>query len=659
MNNELLLEWCILNNPGVKQDVFPNDTNLSDKYTTEEDDKNYSYDGVKNRELQNASDLDKNLGTTTHAVKSKQYVSTNSKSKNKDNDTKGMKQNDLKFGSDWINPKIAKIFFEMYEDGDEIHAKKLLKYAWLQGRLDNSNFSMLKDQSNPIDVNGNLNNITRYIQTLRSAADLNRVTNTNVYTDEDLAYIHSFIVDGSQRFNLNALDDKGHYIKDANNNTINNRTLLSKKVLDVLMSFPPWQKEFILAYTRIKGEIRNVLENGKTKLYRGLYLKDTNILYNKNIYTSNKTLYNVLQNDYNSTTTDIAKAMYFALSPTEKRIDHHSVILSFNANKNVFNIPYTMYLNGKNGKYSESEINILRDDELKNITDVELYIGPKAINNKFLQVIDDNANLPTIAVRDGSNKKNRYNIRYATKSIHLFKAENSKPLERFNIIDRYENVPEITEQFKHAYYTLILATDSSNNIRLFLLDKFGNEMCECSIATNISKERIKTRFKELKLQYYVNNDNPEKLSLKVLGPSERGNGLANYASVAFTYDYNYIQHEEADIEYQKNVKDAFTTMIVNIVNNNEVIDTILKQRAKTLFDFNEDEFEQIINNAKEEKRKDDEAKAAAAKAAEEAELEKQKQKVREEKNNNIKSLIDTCANKCKDIFMNKDIYVTI
>ena len=36
MNNKLLLEWCILNNPGVKQDVFPNDTNLSDKYTTEE-----------------------------------------------------------------------------------------------------------------------------------------------------------------------------------------------------------------------------------------------------------------------------------------------------------------------------------------------------------------------------------------------------------------------------------------------------------------------------------------------------------------------------------------------------------------------------------------------------------------------------------------------
>lgn len=41
MNNELLLEWCILNNPGVKQDVFPNDASLSDKFTTDEDDANY------------------------------------------------------------------------------------------------------------------------------------------------------------------------------------------------------------------------------------------------------------------------------------------------------------------------------------------------------------------------------------------------------------------------------------------------------------------------------------------------------------------------------------------------------------------------------------------------------------------------------------------
>ena len=41
MNNELLLEWCILNNPGVKQDVFPNDSSLSDKFTTDEDDATY------------------------------------------------------------------------------------------------------------------------------------------------------------------------------------------------------------------------------------------------------------------------------------------------------------------------------------------------------------------------------------------------------------------------------------------------------------------------------------------------------------------------------------------------------------------------------------------------------------------------------------------
>lgn len=37
MNNKLLLEWCILNNPGVKQDVFPNDANLDTNFTTDSD----------------------------------------------------------------------------------------------------------------------------------------------------------------------------------------------------------------------------------------------------------------------------------------------------------------------------------------------------------------------------------------------------------------------------------------------------------------------------------------------------------------------------------------------------------------------------------------------------------------------------------------------
>ena len=145
MNNKLLLEWCILNNPGVKQDVFPNDSSLSDKFTTAEDDATYgSLTSIGNQSIHRSGVIDKLYKTNLKPSTTKQFPPQKKRGRPRADEPKievdktasNMKKNDLGKGSDWVNPKFTNLFFKiLFKDNDEVTAKKLLKYAWLQGKF--------------------------------------------------------------------------------------------------------------------------------------------------------------------------------------------------------------------------------------------------------------------------------------------------------------------------------------------------------------------------------------------------------------------------------------------------------------------------------------------------------------------------------------------
>lgn len=599
MNNELLLEWCILNNPGVKQDVFPNDTSISDKYTTEEDDANYGdIKAISKKELNAAKDLDKKYGTNIYSAKYKQY--------NPEKGESSMKQNDLKFGSDWTNPKFAALYFNLLNDKKYIQAEKLLKYAWLQGRLDNSNFNTLDDSELSIPKQKYYYTITKYINSL-NLETLKRATKNKSYTEEDLAEIKSYIVGDRQSYTVNKKDKTGKNITDKNNKNINNRTLLSKKILDAIFSFPPWKKEFSLAYMRIREKVKEITLNKNITLYRGIYLKDSNILYNTKIALAKDVLYNILQNDYNSATTDITRAMYFSLNP-DKKIDQHSIIIEFKATKNTVNIPYTMYLNGKNGKYSEFEINTL-NDKTPDINNIKIYIGAQSINNKFVQKINDTVDGTIIYARNKGNQSTIYSIDFKNDVIKHYKRNTSKPIDIFKILGRKDNVTEVTKYFDHAYYDLILTTDSNNKIHLFLYDKFVNELGDFGILQN-KEIKIKTEFESPngKLQLRYDSDAEE---YQLFGPAVKNketNSMVVWAKSKINYDYSYLQREDTAKAEQENIEKTIIKMIISFLNDDKTKKpdfNLFKSRVVSLLHINNERFDQLVDDAEKQKKFND------------------------------------------------------
>lgn len=215
MNNELLLEWCILNNPGVKQDIFPDNTDTDDKFTTWDDFYKYGLkDYVGDSSIARSEITDYDYETNLKKTVEKQY-----------NTDDGMKANDLKFGSDWINPRLAKTFFELYYDETDTnheHAKKFLKYAWLQGKLDSSKKDTNSDKSKEVKKSNELGknskteiyNITTYIKEL----DLNTLKANTGNSNFDQKYLDDFKakyidpVKGTQKFTAVQKDNNGKTI---------------------------------------------------------------------------------------------------------------------------------------------------------------------------------------------------------------------------------------------------------------------------------------------------------------------------------------------------------------------------------------------------------------------------------------------------------------
>ena len=96
-----------------------------------------------------------------------------------------MKQNDLLKGSDWVNPRIANEYIKLRIDRP-VSAKKLLKYAWLQGKLDNSGVSYPNNKQD-----NNKLSLAEYIKNL-TLDKLQKYTHTT-YSQEELNKIKSYI----------------------------------------------------------------------------------------------------------------------------------------------------------------------------------------------------------------------------------------------------------------------------------------------------------------------------------------------------------------------------------------------------------------------------------------------------------------------------------
>lgn len=563
----ILLEWCILNNPGVKQDIFQDKADEGDQFSTQSDIDNYgSKTAISANELNSAKAIDDKYGTNTYAIKKAQA-----------NSTKGMKQNDLLKGSDWVNPRIANEYIKLRIDRP-VSAKKLLKYAWLQGKLDNSGVSYPNNKQD-----NNKLSLAEYIKNL-TLDKLQKYTHTT-YSQEELNKIKSYIGKNDKNVDVEKFT------------SVKNRNKIDKKILDALIAFPPWKKEFDLAYTRIVLKLNNLFRDNYITLYRGLHLKDSNVLYNSKIFKDPKILYSVLQNDYNSATTDITRAMKFALDPKTKKLDQYSVIVEFKVNHDMLNIPFTMYLNGKNGRYSESEINTLKDDdELQNVKDINAYIGLQAINKKFEQNVIDNMSSKVIMAKDKANQSDVYVLNFMDeKNIikHLEKATNT-PFEIFKIIDRRENIKDISGNFKNEYYSLILAKDKNNKLHLFLFDRFVNELSDCQI---INSSELANKFGELKLQY-THRDRDDKDLYEIIGPGvgRKANTEVLIAQTIIDYNYSYLQREIAGEQYQKNITNAVMKMLKSDITNDDAI--AIKSRLKDLFNIDDKTFNKWYNSAK-------------------------------------------------------------
>lgn len=614
MNNELLLEWCILNNPGVKQDIFPYDKREGN-YTSKKEDNRYLMKSIGRRSEDNAGDFDTKFSANTKAGITAQFK-----------DTSGMKANDLADGSDWINPRLAKKFFNL----DEKHAKKLLRFAWLQGKLDSSKLSTNYDKSKkvintkeakknniPIPKDANYN-ITKYIQqvtlndlqfNLIGIIDDSKFNNVNFERElaEKLESIRKeYIKSDRQQFSNNGkqVDQYGY--------AISNKVLLDVFTLNILASFPLWNKEFEIAYDRIMSILKKFQQvNSSIKLYRGIYLKNnTNTLNNYKFFKENPDeLYKNLQNEYNSTTTELARAIYFAANPETEQLDHNSVIFEFDAKKDIINIPFTMYLNGKNGKYYESEVNILKDDtyknNFKNITNIQAYIGLSSINNAFANRIY-NLRSNVERARSSRNAIDLFNINFAKNRIEFINKETSaqnimfdikKSVIRTNInnaeeikyncvfiiaqVDKSTLPPELQTEARGKKKTIDMGI---NGKYYFLYDKFAHELITCEIKEEIS-ENIDLQ-DSLKLTYDYT---------KALYNISLNNNLI--ATAQLSYDYNYLQRGSVAETYKKELEKNIITILKPLTNNDELKSEldIIEEKIKTIFNYSQKDIDELVN----------------------------------------------------------------
>lgn len=615
MNNKLLLEWCILNNPGVKQDIFPYDKREGN-YTSKKEDDRYSMDSIARRSKENAEKFDKKFIANTKAGIAAQF-----------NDNSGMKANDLSDGSDWINPRLAKSFFNL----DEKHAKKLLRFAWLQGKLDSSKLSTNYDKSkkvvntkdakkNNISIPKDANyNITKYIQqvtltelqyNLIGIIDDSKFNNDNFERElaEKLESIRKeYITSDRQQFSNNSKQ------VDQNGNKISNKVLLDVFTLNILASFPLWNKEFEIAYARIMSILKKFQQvNSSIKLYRGLYLKsNSNTLNNYKFFKENPDeLYKNLQNEYNSTTTELARAIYFAANPETEQLDHNSVIFEFDAKKDIINIPFTMYLNGKNGKYYESEVNILKDDtyknNFKNITNIQAYIGLSSINNAFANRIY-NLRSNVERARSSRNTIDLFNINFAKNRIEFINKETSAKNIMFDIKNSVirTNINNNDDEIKYNCVFIIAKVDEStlptklqteargkkktidmgiNGKYYFLYDKFAHELITCEIKEEIS-ENIDLQ-DSLKLTYDYT---------KTLYNISLNNNII--ATAQLSYDYNYLQRGSAAEIYKKELEKNIITILKPLANNEQLKSEldIIKEKIKTIFNYSPKDIDELVN----------------------------------------------------------------
>lgn len=613
MNNELLLEWCILNNPGVKQDVFPNDANLDTNFTTDSDYYRYGtkdYVGKKSQKRTSLIDLmyDTKLGPEVKA----QYDSDD-----------GMKANDLGKGSDWINPKISNAFFDLfYNKHDEEHAKKLLKYAWLQGKIDNSGTTSKKgdknkdvikqdsseDDNNSTDKKKTVNyNIAKYINDLDLSTLIQNTGNKeelkNIYTQEYLDnFKKTYLNDeGRQKFTKVQPEFKYKKLKDKKGNekaSPVNAMKMTVADLELLMSFPLWKKEFNNAYDRIKSYLNKFKENDTFKLYRGINLKpETKTLYNYKAISTPKTLYRILENDYNSATTDIARALYFAMNPTTKKLDQNSLIFEINVKKEIVNFPYTMYLNGKNGKYGECELNLSKSNLTNNenspnqkITKVSAFIGPNSINNAIINNVENEMQPGTKHARSNSNQTGLYYINLNDRTIVQADNSHSKPNTIFKINGyKYCNINASDDDNTKKYYIFISA-EANSEYTYFLFDRFTNTLGKCTSVkiknTLIDDNNIKN--------IVVTYEDGAK-SYKILFNNKILGDCAVFKDFSITRDYN-------SETYDANIKAALTEMFSGILKdkkysgNNDILNAF-KENVKKIYKFNDDELDEVIKKA--------------------------------------------------------------
>ena len=396
---------------------------------------------------------------------------------------------------------------------------------------------------------------------------------------------------------------------DQNGNKISNKVLLDVFTLNILASFPLWNKEFEIAYARIMSILKKFQQvNSSIKLYRGLYLKNnTNTLNNYKFFKENPDeLYKNLQNEYNSTTTELARAIYFASNPETEQLDHNSVIFEFDAKKDIINIPFTMYLNGKNGKYYESEVNILKDDTYKNITNIQAYIGLASINNAFANRIY-NLRSNVERARSSRNTIDLFNINFAKNRIEFINKETSAKNIMFDIKNSVirTNINNNDDEIKYNCVFIIAKVDEStlptklqteargkkktidmgiNGKYYFLYDKFAHELITCEIKEEIS-ENIDLQ-DSLKLTYDYT---------KALYNISLNNNLI--ATAQLSYDYNYLQRGSAAEIYKKELEKNIITILKPLTNNEQLKSEfdIIKEKIKTIFNYSPKDIDELVN----------------------------------------------------------------
>lgn len=627
MNNELLLEWCILNNPGVKQDVFPNDSSLSDKFTTAEDDATYgSLTSIGNQSIHRSSVIDKFYKTNLKPSTIQQFPQQKKRGRPRAGETKvevdktasNMKKNDLGKGSDWVNPRFTNLFFKiLFKDNDEVTAKKLLKYAWLQGKLDNANMNTDIDRKISKSYN-----ISKYIKDL----DVNTLNkNTGKHYDQEYqkvidAFKNKYIdaETGTQKFTLNQTDETGK-LSDSN------KILLTVNELEIIASYPLWIKEFNNAYERIKKYLDKFNTSETIKLYRGLYLTpDTNILYNYKTISSPDTLYKLLQNQYNSATTDIARALYFAMDPKTKVLNQNSLIFELIVKKELLNIPYTMYLNGKNGKYGECELNLLKDDKKNNsISSVQAYIGPKSINTAIINSVEDSIGQVIKPARSNSTPTKMYYINFENRTIKFIDHDRSSKDITYTIVAHAECNLKNDANKKH-YYTFIIAKKNDikeatvknyvGNQYFFLYDRFTNTIapCSCKVKEELNINDIAdaiylTTKKSDKSTKSDDSDKDEDEIYSIILISEDNGELkeTEIATCSIFKDFSRTRKYMSD-DYEVSIKNSITDMIKSLVYDEKYTSdkNILNNFKKTIvniYNFDKNELDEIVDQIKDKK----------------------------------------------------------